>query len=160
MFFPSEPPPSTEKKITLKIEINVKKGVHADKASVRKIAAAILKALGVENSGLSVLITDDLGIRGLNKTYRNIDRPTDCLSFPSGEEAAPMNIGALGDIAISAEKAAAQAKEFGVSFESEIKRLLTHSVLHLLGYDHVKGGRQARLMKEKEEAVLKALSDC
>ncbi|MFZ3072321.1 MAG: rRNA maturation RNase YbeY, partial [Thermodesulfobacteriota bacterium] len=68
--------------------------------------------------------------------------------------------GALGDIAISIEKAAMQAKEFGVSLESEMKRLLTHSVLHLMGFDHVKGGRQARLMKEKSEAVLKALPDC
>ncbi|MEK7313930.1 MAG: rRNA maturation RNase YbeY [Deltaproteobacteria bacterium] len=137
----------------MKIEINVKKGVKADKVRVKKIAQAILKALGLNGSLLSVLITDDLGIRELNKTFRNIDRPTDCLSFPSGDDVQ------LGDIVISIDKAVAQAKEFKVSLEGEMKRLLAHSVLHLMGFDHAKGGRQARLMKEKEEAVLKALSD-
>ncbi|MEK7880487.1 MAG: rRNA maturation RNase YbeY [Deltaproteobacteria bacterium] len=148
----------------MKIEINVKKGVKADKVRVKKIAQAILKALGLKKIELSVLITDDLGIRELNKTFRNIDAPTDCLSFPSGEEPpfykgglGGIDAGALGDIAISIDKAASQAKEFKVSLEGEMKRLLTHSVLHLMGFDHVKGGRQARLMKEKEEAVLKAL---
>jgi len=146
-------------KTTLKIEINVKQGVKADKVRVKKIAQAILKALGLRKIDLSVLITDDPGIRELNKTFRDIDRPTDCLSFPSGEEAAKAKTpcGALGDIAISIDKAAAQANEFKVSLEDEMKRLLAHSVLHLMGFDHVKGGRGARLMKEKEEAVLKAL---
>ena len=135
----------------MKIEISVKKGVRANKASVRKVASGILKALRLKNIELSVLLTDDIGIRELNRTFRGIDKPTDCLSFPSGEDEW------LGDIAISIDKAAAQAKEFKVSFKSEMKRLLTHSVLHLMGFDHAKGGRRARLMKEKVEEILKVL---
>lgn len=118
---------------------------------IRKIIGSALEDLGLSEREVSVLITGDDGMRALNKKFRRIDRPTDVLSFP-------MDGGAmLGDVAVSSEKAAAQAKEFGVRLEEEIARLLVHGLLHLIGYDHVKGGRQAAKMRAKESELLRAL---
>jgi len=104
--------------------------------------------LGCDNAELSVLVTGNERIRELNAAYRSIDRPTDVLSFPMDD--AEM----LGDVVISLEKAAVQAQSFGVTLEEETGRLLAHGVLHLLGYDHVRGGRQAAKMKRAEEFLL------
>jgi len=104
--------------------------------------------LGFDDRELSVLLTDNATIRELNREYRGLDKPTDVLSFPMDDEYL------LGDIVISTEKAASQADEFGVAFDEEMARLLVHGLLHLAGYDHVKGGRQARKMKEKEEELM------
>jgi probable rRNA maturation factor len=123
-------------------------------ASVKKMAKAALKAIGSTRSELSILLTDNEGIRRLNRTYRKIDRPTDVLSFPQRDEAV------LGDIVISLEKAEAQAHEFGVSLEEELGRLVAHGILHLKGYDHARGGRQALKMREKEKEILCSLFKC
>jgi len=118
---------------------------------VRAVLKLSLNAVGRPGSELSVLITGDEEMRSLNKKYRHIDRTTDVLSFPMDDPVL------LGDIVISAEKAAAQAKEYGVGVDSEFTRVSIHALLHLLGYDHVRGGRQAAKMKEQEEALLKAV---
>lgn len=97
---------------------------------------------------LSVLLTDDEGIRELNRDYREKDRPTDVLSFPQDDPVL------LGDIVISIETMVRQADELSVPEGFELARLLVHGLLHLLGYDHVKGGRQAKKMKDKEEELL------
>lgn len=96
-------------------------------------------------------MTDDSGIRELNRRYRSIDKPTDVLSFPMDD---PL---LLGDVVVSVEMARAQARDYGVTCDDEVVRLLVHGTLHLLGYDHVRGGRQAARMKRKEEALLKGL---
>ena len=108
---------------------------------------------------ISVTFVDDEQIHALNKEYRNIDRATDVLSFPLGENGVyDINIdtGAklLGDIVISIPHAIDQADRYGHSLQREIGFLTVHSMLHLLGYDHVNGGIESVRMREKEEAVL------
>lgn len=112
-----------------------------------------LKGLGYDHGEVSVLLTDDAEIHALNLAYRKKDKPTDVLSFPMDDELL------LGDIVISVERAAAQAISFDVSIDCELGRLIVHGLLHLLGYDHVKGGRQAREMKVKEEELLALLRE-
>ncbi len=117
------------------------------------MAETALKSLELSDREVSILLTDDEGIRELNSRFRNINRPTDVLSFPMEDECL------LGDIVVSMETAGRQAREFKVSLEEEIGRLVVHGVLHLLGYDHVKGGTQARKMRTKEEELLKRLRE-
>lgn len=111
---------------------------------------------------VSVRFVDNKLIRELNKEYRNIDRETDVLSFPLGENGVyDVNPGTgayvLGDIVISVQKAMEQANEYGHSLDREMAFLSVHSMLHLLGYDHVNGGLEAVRMREKEETVLTQL---
>ena len=111
---------------------------------------------------ISVTLVDDEQIHELNKMHRNIDRSTDVLSFPLGENGIydkNLETGAslLGDIVISVETAVRQAVEYGHTLQREIGFLTVHSMLHLLGYDHVDGGIEAVHMREKEERVLTEL---
>ncbi|MGN0526093.1 MAG: rRNA maturation RNase YbeY [Acutalibacteraceae bacterium] len=115
-----------------------------------------------EPAEISVTFVDDEQIHELNKIHRNIDKSTDVLSFPLGENGEydrNMDTGAclLGDIVISVETAVRQAEEYGHTLQREIGFLTVHSMLHLLGYDHVKGGIEAMRMREKEERVLTEL---
>ncbi len=130
---------------------------------VRRCCHAVLVLEKFEGSAeVDVTFVNDESIRLLNKQHRNIDEPTDVLSFPLGEngnyDVNPSN-GAkqLGDIVISMERAVAQAERFCHSLEREVGFLTVHSMLHLLGYDHVAGGLEAVHMREKEEAVLTQL---
>ena len=115
-----------------------------------------------EPAEISVTFVDDERIHELNREYRNVDRSTDVLSFPLGENGVydknPEN-GAclLGDIVISVETAVRQAETYGHSLQREIGFLTVHSMLHLLGYDHVNGGIEEVRMREKEERVLTEL---
>lgn len=118
---------------------------------LRERAEKILNILGVKNAELSILITGDEEIRELNRTYRGKDRPTDVLSFPDGDVVEGRLI--LGDIVISLETAQRQAKELGHSLEEEVERLLTHGVIHLLGYDHELGGEKELKFRSLEERV-------
>ena len=109
---------------------------------------------------LSVTFTDNEGIRAINKQFRDMDKETDVLSFPlldfDGGEEPPIDedMQALGDIVISLEKAEAQAEEFGHSFEREVGFLAVHSMLHLLGYDHVDSEEEELEMRRKQSEVL------
>jgi probable rRNA maturation factor len=108
---------------------------------------------------ISVSFVDNEQIHSLNKEYRNIDKPTDVLSFPLGENGEydrnpETGAALLGDIVISMEKAIEQAEEYGHTLQREIGYLTVHSMLHLMGYDHVDGGVEAVRMREKEENVL------
>lgn len=94
---------------------------------------------------ISVCLTDNEKIKALNSEFRSIDRPTDVLSFPSGEYPSPASTVFLGDIIISLEKAAEQSSEYGTNLSEEVAFLTAHSVLHLLGYDH---------MTEEEEKIM------
>lgn len=115
---------------------------------------------------INVLVTDNQTIRVINNEYRKIDRETDVLSFPMFDfkpGALPWDLTPyidpetgllpLGDMAISLEKAKAQAEEFGHSVKREVGYLTIHSVLHLLGYDHMDEGEMKRQMREREEAI-------
>ena len=128
---------------------------------------ATLQAEGIHiPCEINVLVTDDKGIQAINLASRNIDSPTDVLSFPmfSLEAGNPpkdwssyidpeSNCCPLGDIAISLERAVAQAKEFGHSMRREVGYLTIHSVLHLLGYDHLDEGEQKKQMRSREESI-------
>ncbi|MBI5345321.1 MAG: rRNA maturation RNase YbeY [Deltaproteobacteria bacterium] len=133
------------------VSVTASCGVKADRKKIKRVLDKALKYLGLGGKEVSVLITGNAGIRELNRKYRGCDRPTDVLSFPMDDETL------LGDIVISQEKAALQAREFHVGLDEETSRLLIHGLLHLLGYDHVKGGRQAKRMREKEEEILRSV---
>lgn len=127
---------------------------------IKRCCNAVLAYEGFDRPAeISVSFTDDTGIRELNRSYRQKDTPTDVLSFPMGEDGvydvdAETGACLLGDVVISMERAVEQARLYGHSLERELGFLTVHSMLHLLGYDHEAGGLPARLMREKEEAVL------
>lgn len=130
---------------------------------IRKACNATLKNEGFEDSAeVDVTLVNDEMIQQINNEHRNIDASTDVLSFPLGENGVydtdPEN-GAkmLGDIVISVEHAIAQADLYGHGLEREIAYLTVHSMLHLLGYDHVNGGLERTIMREKEENILDML---
>lgn len=113
---------------------------------------------------VSVTFTDNEGIRELNKKFREMDKPTDVLSFPlldfEGDcEEPPIDelISNLGDIVISLERAKEQAEEFGHSFAREVAFLTVHSMLHLLGYDHEKGDEEDREMRARQSEIMKIM---
>lgn len=130
---------------------------------VRRCCTAVLTMENFDGSAeVSVTFVDDSAIRKLNKQFRNIDASTDVLSFPLGEDGKfdiNNDTGAklLGDIVISIPHAFSQAKRFGHTLQREIAFLTVHSMLHLLGYDHVNGGLESVHMREKEETVLTQL---
>ena len=148
-----------------------KKGINNPKlaAMLRRTVKAALAAEGVAcDCEINILLTDDEGIREVNRDMRDIDRATDVLSFPMfdlvpGEhpdeyDADPdTGLVPLGDMCISVERARAQAEEYGHSFEREICYLSGHSVLHLLGYDHLEEGEMKRQMRAREEEIMSAL---
>lgn len=103
----------------------------------------------VEPRNVSVLITDNEEIHGLNLEYREKDAPTDVLSFPLFDEDGNLDDEELGDIVISLERAKAQAEEYNHSLKREVAFLTAHSMLHLLGYDH-ENGEQEMYIKQDE----------
>ncbi len=118
----------------------------------------LLRSLGLPDAELSVLFIGDRAMRTLNRTYRGKDRTTDVLSFSLREGRFPhIQPDMLGDIVISVPVAARQAGEAGHSLTVEIERLLVHGLVHLLGYDHERGLREARRMERKERQLLKRL---
>ncbi|MGN0555423.1 MAG: rRNA maturation RNase YbeY [Candidatus Fimenecus sp.] len=141
-------------------EVKIPTGVRM---LVRRCCHAVLVQENFEGSAeISVTFVDDARIQELNKQHRNIDKATDVLSFPLGENGVydvNPETGAklLGDIVISMERAVAQAEEYGHPLQREVAFLTVHSMLHLLGYDHVNGGLEAVHMREKEESVLTQL---
>lgn len=150
-------------------EIYLETEVETPEAVQNRLREAILAALDEEGVDvpciIEVCITDNEGIHQTNLDMRGVDAPTDVLSFPMfdltpGEK--PQADWAdpdtdkvlLGDMMISLERAQAQAEEYGHSLEREICYLGVHSVLHLLGYDHLDEGPQKRQMRAREEAIL------
>ena len=128
---------------------------------VRRAVVATLAYEGFHNPcQVSITFTDNEGIRALNRQYRQIDRETDVLSFPltdfEGGEEPPTNEPQvmLGDIVLSLEKAESQAEEYGHSFEREAAFLCVHSMLHLLGYDHVNSEEEDLEMRRRQREIL------
>ena len=130
---------------------------------IRRCCHAVLEMEKFEGSAeVSVSLVDNEQIHDYNRQYRDKDMPTDVLSFPMGENGeydVNHETGAkiLGDIVISMPKVVEQAETFGHSLSREVAYLTAHSVLHLLGYDHEKGGLDRVRMREKEELVIHEL---
>ena len=136
-------------------------------STISKCIEATLKAENIPvKCEINVLVTNDKGIHAINKASRDIDRPTDVLSFPMFQLEAgdppedweeyidiETDMCPLGDMCISLERAVAQAKEFGHSVRREVGYLTIHSMLHLLGYDHLDEGEQKKQMRAREEAI-------
>lgn len=135
--------------------------------NIQRCIEAVLTEEGITAvCEINVLVTDDSGIRAINAASRNIDKATDVLSFPMFElepgnppsdwsEYLDPETGMcpLGDMCISLERARAQAKEFGHSVKREVGYLTIHSMLHLLGYDHLDEGPMKRQMRQREETI-------
>lgn len=138
-------------------------------ALIRSTIATALAAQGVEvPCEIDVLLSDDAGIHAINLDMRGVDRPTDVLSFPMfdltpGEKPqadwADPDSGCvpLGDMVLSLERVEAQAQEYGHSRERELSYLVVHSVLHLLGYDHLDEGPQKAQMRAREDAIMEEI---
>lgn len=130
---------------------------------IRKACAATLVNEEFNDlAEVAVTLVDDEAIRQINKEFRNIDSKTDVLSFPLGENGVydinpETEAKMLGDIVISVDTAVYQAELYGHGIEREIAFLTVHSMLHLLGYDHVNGGLEQAIMREKEEKILDSL---
>lgn len=134
------------------------------------VRAAVRRTLKCERINLpclvNVLFTDNAGIRDLNCRFRNTDRETDVLSFPANElkagefdeEKCEFDYSSgrynLGDIVISVPKCVQQSREYGHSVYREVKYLTVHSMLHLLGYDHVDEGEMKRMMRDREKTIM------
>ena len=139
--------------------------------NIRKCIRETLKAEGIHvRCEINVLVTDDAGIRVINRESRNLDKPTDVLSFPMFQLEAgnppqdwtefqdpDTGLVPLGDMCISLERAIAQAQEFGHSVRREVGYLTIHSMLHLLGYDHLDEGPQKKQMRLREEAIASSI---
>jgi probable rRNA maturation factor len=135
--------------------------------NIKKCIHETLKAEGINvRCEINVLVTNDAGIQVINRESRQLDKPTDVLSFPmfdfeAGNPPADWSeyidpesgLVPLGDMCISLERAVAQAQEFGHSTRREVGHLTIHSMLHLLGYDHLDEGPQKKQMRGREEAI-------
>ena len=137
---------------------------------VKKAICAALDSEGVDRPcRVDVTLTDDETIRNINYEQRGVDRPTDVLSFPMNElqpgqfdpEICEIDMDTgdifLGDMVISVPRCQAQGEEYGHGYKREVSYLAVHSVLHLLGYDHIDEGEDKRLMRAREEAVMSRL---
>ncbi len=122
---------------------------------IKNIVKKLLDQKGLDRVEISVYITDDYLIRELNKNYRGKDKATDVLSFSIDEYVGDYRL--LGEIVISIDTARRQAKDMGHSLEDEIKRLLVHGFVHLLGYDHELGEEEEKIFRNMEESLIKSL---
>lgn len=145
-------------------------GLLSAKRLISRAVRAALEGEGInESCEVSVLLTDDEGIHRLNKEFREVDRATDVLSFPANDLTAGAFDPAecdrdpktgrivLGDMALSIEHAVAQGEEFGHGTKREIQYLTVHSMLHLLGYDHMDEGELKKQMRTREKDIMALL---
>ncbi|MBR5430122.1 MAG: rRNA maturation RNase YbeY [Firmicutes bacterium] len=149
--------------LTIQTAPGVRRPDPAERQKLRQAARAALAAEAFpRNAELSLLFTDDAGIRELNRDYRGLDKSTDVLSFPQWEagewQQVPPGVTApLGDIVISREHAAAQAAAYGHSELRETVFLFIHGLLHLLGYDHELGPEAEAAMFARQDELLARL---
>ncbi|MDE2571010.1 MAG: rRNA maturation RNase YbeY [bacterium] len=130
---------------------NRTRGAGVDAAHVRRTTRRLLAALGERASSVSITFVRDAQMRALNHRHRSKDRSTDVLSFSlvEGEPAPQGGERMLGDVVISVDAAARQAAEYDAPLAREVERLLIHSLLHLLGHDHMEFGERARMVAEE-----------
>ena len=124
----------------------------------KQIADEVLLLLDQNRSELSIALIGNAEMQRLNARYRNRDYPTDVLSFPA-EATLPGGVRLLGDVIISVEKARQQANERERTLEQEMVTLLIHGVLHLLGFDHERSAKDARVMGQHEKKIYRALCE-
>ena len=142
----------------MKISISDETGLLGarDNSGLRKIASAVLRGMSLPSSTeLSLTFIDDRSMRRLNRQWRNIDRATDVLAFP--QDGGP-DYTLLGDIVISLETAERQSVRYGNTLREEIKKLIVHGALHLLGHDHKKK-REKEIMREEESRLMLTIKD-
>ena len=126
-------------------------------ALIKKAAEKALLMEGSEDCEVSIFLTDDTEIHRLNKLYRDIDKPTDVLAFAMREGVdGELNQEILGDVVISLPRVEQQAKTYGHSFDVEMSLLVSHGILHLLGYDHEQDN-DALVMQRKQTEILDSL---
>jgi probable rRNA maturation factor len=125
---------------------------------IKKIAQNALEIVDQDQAELCLVIVGNAEIRKLNAKFRKKDYPTDVLSFPAGDEL-PEGVQLLGDVVISVEKAKAQSKERRRTLNEEMVTLLIHGIVHLLGYDHERSPKDARIMDRLEKRIHRALCD-
>jgi probable rRNA maturation factor len=149
------------------LEIEGQKPYPIDRGNLAAVAVAALVACGVDEAELTIVIVDDETIRTVNRDYRGVDAPTDVLSFAAqeGDEdlAVPEDLAAeldryLGDILIALPYSLRQAARFGTTAEAELRLLVVHGVLHLLGYDHGSAEEETE-MWSLQEAILAGFGD-
>ena len=138
---------------------NLQKRVPIDDLPIGEWATRALALLHIENAELSVVVLDDDQIRELNRTYLERDKPTNVISFPQQEGDGPLGEH-LGDVVISAETAAREAQDAGMSARERMLELLVHGICHLTGYDHERGTEEeAREMEEAEERLVREIRE-
>lgn len=161
--------------MTFNFEFESKKRLEFDyEALIRKVVISCLDYVKCPfEAEVSILLTDDEEIKQINQEFRDIDRPTDVLSFPAIDYGLPGDFSGLaedtvgyfnpesgelilGDIVISVERALVQAQEYGHTAEREIAFLTAHSMFHLFGYDHMED-EERMIMEEKQRSVLDQL---
>jgi len=126
-------------------------------AKLKRVATGILELLEQDHAELSVALIGNSEMRKLNACYRKKDYPTDVLSFPAAQDM--LGVRLLGDVIISVDKAKEQARERGRTLDAEMITLVIHGVLHLLGYDHERSAKDARIMGRLEKRLYRALCD-
>ena len=145
--------------VAIKIEPDTLNVEHELEEEIIRAAEVVGKLYGVENSELSITLTDDERIHGLNKKFRDVDRPTDVLSFAFRESDEPevltTQVEILGDIIISLERAKFQAETYGHSYLREVIFLTVHGLLHLLGYDHIEESDRLEMEREQDFVMSK-----
>ena len=137
--------PSSELSVVI---LNRQRRQRIDAARLRRVLRGAGRTLGVGGE-VSLVLAGDRLLHRLNRDFRGKDRPTDVLSFPAGDDPGRL----LGDVVISAPRVFAQARRFEVTPIQELRRLLVHGMLHLMGYDHVRQSER-RTMRELEERLL------
>lgn len=143
------------------MSVDVVRKIKGKKVSLRRLkktARRILHLLNQHHSELSLVLVGNHEIQELNASHRNKNEPTDVLSFPSGENL-PQGIEILGDVVISVEQAEKQARKGKKTLEREIESLLIHGILHLLGYDHERSGKEATIMRRMEKKIHRELCE-
>jgi probable rRNA maturation factor len=124
---------------------------------VKKIAAVTVERLDIRNAFITIIITDDAYIRNINRKFRGLNEPTDVISFSNRENPFPEiepSQEEIGDIYISIERAERQSHEYHENLLDEVKRLIIHGILHLIGYDHERSDEDEEIMFRKEEELI------
>ena len=141
--------------------VNQQKDMPIGAAEKKVIREAINETLLLEEFDrtceVSVAVVDEAEIRNLNANFRQVDAVTDVLSFPDGGTDLDSGVVLLGDVVLCARRAKEQADSFGHSFERELAYLTCHSILHLLGYDHVDSEDDERIMRNKQTEVMRRM---
>ncbi|MBN2769821.1 MAG: rRNA maturation RNase YbeY [Spirochaetes bacterium] len=133
-----------------------------DDSYISEVSVKIMDILELKNCVITVILCNNLEIQKINCNYRFKDYPTDVISFAYREESFPGEDDSdssemLGDIFLSLEKALEQSKELAHDLQTEITRLMVHSILHLIGYDHETGSDDEQIMFKKEDEVIEKL---